>query len=104
MTTADKIRQAIRIAETDPYFKTQYFIVEDVNGKSVKIRIGNHSANNGNNTDCDRTLSFVTEKGSVHTGLGRSNMTYSEYILVDGDPVENWETLESLLEYEDIEE
>lgn len=99
---ADSIRNTIKEAEGDPYFKTKYFVVEDLNGKSVKIRVGNHSANIGNNTDCDRTISFVTEKNCIHTGLGHGNMTHSEYVLVDGDPVENWETLEQLLEYEDI--
>ncbi|MDR2562658.1 MAG: hypothetical protein LBC98_01800, partial [Prevotellaceae bacterium] len=94
----------INESENNECFATKYFTVSDDNGKSVQIRVGNHSANTGNNRHCDRVLSFVTRKGCVHSGLGKGNMLYGEYVLVDGNPVENWRYLEDLLEYEDITE
>ncbi|MDR1561116.1 MAG: hypothetical protein LBS23_02045 [Holosporaceae bacterium] len=104
MKTADRIRELISLVENNEYTPTKYFTVTDINQKNVKIRVGNHSANRFNNDEEGRTLSFVTNKNTPHSSYRKQNMLYDEYLLVDGDPVENWNTLEELLQYNDIEE
>ena len=98
MKTADKIRELISMIEVSDFSASQYFNAIDNDDNIVKIRVSNHSANACNNKG--NTLSFVTQKNMIQ----KRNMLCNEFVLLNGDPFENWETLEDLLEYHDIYE
>lgn len=78
--------------------KSEYFTVYKENGEAIKIRISDHSANKLNN-DGVVTLSFV-KNTTIAKSIGRYLDT--EFVIKNGSPIENFKTIEELLDYYDI--
>jgi hypothetical protein len=77
---------------------THYFNVEDLKGNSVKIRVGNHSANRQNNSDSENTLSFVTER--TEQKKSGYNRMINEWAILENGLTDTYEEIEYILENE----
>lgn len=92
---ADKIRKNL-----ENVYYTDYFTVYDVNGREVKIRTGDHSANRQNNRG-DKTLSFVTDRTEQRKSA--YNQMVAEWeVDTDNWLTDTYQTIEEVLEWEDI--
>lgn len=90
--TATKIREAL----ANGYSK--YFIIEDSTGNDVKIRVSNHSANDKNNSEDTKTLSFVTERTEQRKSA--YNRMINEWAILENGLTDTYEEIEEILEYE----
>jgi len=90
--TALKIREALQ----NGYSK--YFTIEDANGNEVKIRVSNHSANDNNNSEDIKTLSFVTERTEQRKSA--YNRMINEWAILENGLTDTYEEIEEILEYE----
>jgi hypothetical protein len=77
---------------------TYYFNVEDSEGNTVKIRVGNHSANRQNNSDSEKTLSFVSER--TEQKKSGYNRMINEWAILENGLTDTYEEIEYILENE----
>ena len=77
---------------------THYFNVEDSEGNIVKIRVGNHSANRQNNSDSQKTLSFITER--TEQKKSGYNRMINEWAILENGLSDTYEEVECILENE----
>lgn len=75
---------------------THYFNVQDSQGNTIKIRVGNHSANRQNNSE--KTLSFITER--THQKKSGYNQMVNEWVILEEGYTDTYETIEDILENE----
>ena len=78
------------------YGKTTYFTVFSENGKEIKIRIGDHSANKSNNGDT-KTLSFITK--SCNQGY---RAMINEWVIDEDGYATTDETVMEILDNENV--
>ena len=94
MRSIEQIANEIRENLGSEY--THYFSVEDSKGNTVKIRVGNHSANRQNNSE--KTLSFITER--THQKKSGYNQMVNEWAILEEGYTDTYETIEDILENE----
>jgi hypothetical protein len=101
MKTIQEIAKKIETILQD-VSRTEYFTVYGVDGRQIKIRVGNHSGNKRNNGDT-KTLSFIsnrtTQRQSAYNSMIEEWEVSLENMLTD-----TYQTIEQVLEWEDVAE
>lgn len=95
-TVTEKILAKLELIKQG--FATQYFTIEDRECNTVKIRVGDHSANRHNNGDT-KTLSFITER----CDQGYKAMINEWVIDEDGYTTDTFQSIEELLDWNEID-
>ena len=92
----DKIESKLNLCRQG--FSSFYFTVEDLSGDTIQIRVSNHSANRQNFTY--KTLSFITERTEQRKSA--YNSTVNEWVIREDGLSDTYQTIEEILEWEEI--
>ena len=80
--------------------RTSYFTVYAIDGKEIKIRVGDHSGNKRNNGDT-KTLSFISNR-TIQRKSAYNSMIEEWEIDLENELTDTFQTIEQVLEWEDV--
>lgn len=99
MKTINDIKERI-LTSLQNVEKTDYFTVYSVDGKEIKIRVGNHSGNKRNNGDVI-TLSFISNRTEQRKSAYNSIIEEWEVDL-ESELTDTFQTIEEVLEWNEV--